>query len=281
MNNFTIGLKKFFTNKNVVTIILVLAALGLLYWGYTSTIKRETNPVSVPVATQNINPKTKISSEMITYKNLPASMLNENVIRSTGLLVDRYTNINVTVPSGSPFYTDWVVNGEDLPGMWIEQLDRDKELPFYFDVDSESTLGNAVMPKSYIDFYMRATDENGTIMFGRFMKDINVLVVHDGEGKDVFEDQNAISSPSKLGFAVSQDYYILLKKAEFLGVELVIVPRGSAVPTCAGECMYVTSSTLRDYIDAQTITVEEDVIAAETQPETQTEDSTQQNTNNG
>ena len=45
--------------------------------------------------------------------------------------------------------------------------------------------------------------------------------------------------------------------------------------------MYVTSSTLRDYIDAQTITVEEDVIAAETQPETQTEDSTQQNTNNG
>lgn len=267
MNNISIGLKKFFTNKNVVTIILVLVALGLLYWGYTSTIKRETNPVSVPVAAQSINPKTKITAEMVTYKNLPASMLTENTIRSTAFLLDRYTNINVTVPEGSPFYTDWVVDGDKIPGMWIEQLNRDKELPFYFTVDSESTLGNSVLPKSYIDFYMKATDENGTIMFGRFMKDINVLVVHNNEGKDVFEDQNAIESPSKIGFAVSQDYYILLKKAEFLDVELIIVPRGSVVPTCAGECMYVTSSTLRDYIDAQTITVEEDVIAAETNTE--------------
>ena len=261
MNNFSIGLKRFFTNKNVVTILLVLVALVLLYWGYTSTIKKETNPVSVPVAVSTINPKTRITAEMITYKNLPGSMLDEKVIRNSGFIVDKYTNINVTVPAGSPFYTDWIVAGDELPGMWIEQLDRDKELPYYYSVGSEDTLGNVILPNSYIDFYMKATDENGTIMFGRFMKDINIIVVHDGEGKDAFEDQMAINEASKLGFAVSQDFYILLKKAEFLGVELVIVPRGSAVPTCTGECMIVTSSTLRDYIDAQTITIEEDVIA--------------------
>ena len=269
MNNFAIGLKKFFTNKNVVTIILVLVALALLYWGYTSTIKKETNPVSVPVAVSKINPKTRITSEMVTYKNLPASMLDETVIRSSALIVDKYTNINTTVPAGSPFYTDWIIDGKDLPGMWIEQLDRDKELPYYYSVGSEDTLGNVILPNSYIDFYMKATDENGTIMFGRFMKDIKMLVVHDGSGQDAFQDQNAVSEASKLGFAVSQDYYILLKKAEFLGVELVIVPRGSAVPTCTGECMIVTSSTLRDYIDAQTITVEEDVIAETNPDETQ------------
>ena len=275
-----IGLKRFFTNKNVVTIILVLVALGLLYWGYTSTIKKETNPINVPVAAQTINPKTKITSEMVTYKTVAGSMVDASVIRSTNLIIGKYTNINSTVPQGSMFYYDWLIDEGKLPGQWIENLNRDKELPYYFSVSSESTLGNAVLPGSYIDFYMRATDENGTIMFGRFMKDINIIVVHDGSGKDVFEDQNAISSPSKIGFAVSQDYYILLKKAQYLNVELVIVPRGSAVPVCTGECMYVTSSTLRDYIDAQTITVEEDVIATENTenaennaqtPETQTD----------
>ena len=264
MNNFAIGLKKFFTNKNVVTILLVLVALGLLYWGYTSTIKKETNPISVPVAVSQINPKTRITSEMVTYKNVPGSMVDQNVIRSSGQIIDKYTNINTTVPQGSPFYTEWIVDGSKLPGIWIENLDREKELPYYYSVGSEDTLGNVVMPDSYIDFYMKATDENGTIMFGRFMKDIKIIVAHDGSGQDAFNDQNAISDTSKLGFAVSKDYYILLKKAEFLGVQLVIVPRGSAVPTCEGDCMVVTSSTLRDYIDAQTITVEEDVIAADT-----------------
>ena len=131
--------------------------------------------------------------------------------------------------------------------------------------DMESTFGNAVLPNSYIDFYMKAEDENGTIMFGRFMKDVKVLVVHDGSGQDVFADQEEIGEPAKIGFAVSQDYYTLLTKAEYLEVDLVLVPRGSEVPfNCDDGCVLVTSSALRDYIDAQTITVEEDIIAAET-----------------
>ncbi len=50
MNNFVIGFKKFITNKNVVTVLGVLVVLGVLFYGYTSSIKKETNPVSVPVA---------------------------------------------------------------------------------------------------------------------------------------------------------------------------------------------------------------------------------------
>ena len=126
MGNVSVGLRRFFTNKNVVTIILVLVALGLLYWGYTSTIKRETNPVSVPVASQDINPNTKITSELITYKSVPASMLGENVLRSYALILGKYTNINVTVPKGSVFYSNWLVEEDKIPGKWIEKLDREK-----------------------------------------------------------------------------------------------------------------------------------------------------------
>lgn len=84
MNNFVIGLKKFFTNKNVVTIILVLVILVALYIGYSSSIKKQTNPINLPVASKTINPETRITSEDITYKKVPGSMVDQNVIRTSG-----------------------------------------------------------------------------------------------------------------------------------------------------------------------------------------------------
>lgn len=278
MNNFVIGLKRFFTNKNVVTIILVLVILVALYFGYSGSIKQQTNPVNMPVAAQTISPKTKITSEMVAYKQIASSMIDENAIRMSNQIIDKYTNINVTIPEGSLFYNEWLVDEKNLAGNWIEQLDYEAgELGYYMNVSVESTLGNNVLPDTYIDIYMRATDENGTIMFGKLMKNVKVLVVHDGNGKNVFDNASNVGSPSKIGFAVNQDMYILLKKAAYLNIDLVIAPRGATVPT--EDYVIVTSATLRDYIDAQTITVEEDIIAEEipAEEETTTDENTQNN----
>jgi len=263
MNNFMIGLKRFITNKNVVTILLVIVILVVLYFGYSGSIKKQTNPVSMPVAAQTIRPGTKITSELLVYKQVPAGMIDESAIRNTVNILDMYTNVNVTIPAGSLFYEEWLVDESNLPGNWIEQLDYEKgELGYYMDVNVESTLGNNVLPNTYIDIYMRATDENGTSMFGKLMKNVKVLVVHDGSGNNVFDGDENVGTPSKIGFGVSQDYYILLKKAETLNdIELVLAPRGSTVPE--QDSIVVTSQTLRDYIDAQTITVEEDIITGE------------------
>lgn len=259
MNNFVMGFKKFITNKNVVTVIGVIVVLAILFWGYTSSIKKETNPLSIPVAAKKINATTQITSEDVTYTQVASRMVGEGVIRSSSQIVGKYTNINVTIPEGSMFYTDWVVDAEKIPGNWIEQLDYESgELGYYMDVNIENTLGNNVLPNTYIDIYMRANDENGTTMFGKLLKNIKVLVVHDGSGNDVFKDSSSIGSPSKIGFAVSQDLYVLLKKAEYLNIDLVLAPRGSTIPS--EDYIIVTSATLRDYIDAQTITVEEDVV---------------------
>lgn len=262
MNNFVIGLKRFFTNKNVVTIIVVIAILGILYWGYSSSIKKQTNPVNMPVAAKKINAQTKITKSDIVYKKIANGMISKNVIRSSVDIIGKYTNINVTIPEGSLFYNEWLVKTEDLPGNWIEQLDAEAgELGYYMSVNVASTLGNSVLPNTYIDLYMKAYDENGTVMFGRLLKNIKVLVVHDGSGNNIFKDSTKVGTPAKIGFAVNQDMYILLKKAEYLKIDLVLAPRGTTVPT--QDYIVVTSATLRDYIDAKTITVEEDVILGE------------------
>lgn len=262
MNNFIMGFKKFITNKNVVTVIGVIVVLGILFWGYTSSIKKETNPLRLPVAAKKINAKTQITNEDVAYTEVASRMVSEGVIRSSAQIIGKYTNINVTIPKGSLFYTDWIVEANEIPGNWIEQLDYEAgELGYYMDVNIENTLGNNVLPNTYIDIYMKANDENGTTMFGKLLKNIKVLVVHDGSGNDVFKDSASIGSPSKIGFAVSQDLYVMLKKAEYLNIDLVLAPRGSTVPS--EDYIIVTSATLRDYIDAQTITVEEDIIPDE------------------
>lgn len=276
MNNFMTGLKRFFTNKNVVTIILVLVVLVILYIGYSSSIKKQTNPVSVPVAAKEIAPGTQITEEDVTYKSIAGSMLSENTVRSSALVIGKYTKVNVTVPADSVFYSEWLADADEIPGNWIEQLDYEKgELGYYMSVDMNSTLGNSVLPDTYIDIYMKASDENGTPMFGKLLKNVKVLVVHDSNGQNVFKSTSETGDPAKIGFAVNQDMYTLLKKIEYLGdkIELVIAPRGSTVPS--EDYVIVTSATLRDYVDAQTITVEEDVIAEEV------EDTEQTTENNG
>ena len=65
MNSLTITLNRFLKNKNTVTIIGIIAVVGLLYWGYTSTLNNAVKPVSVPVAAETIQPRTKITSNNV------------------------------------------------------------------------------------------------------------------------------------------------------------------------------------------------------------------------
>ena len=66
MNNFMISLKRFFKNKNTVTIIGVILIILILFIGYRTQIKNQVKPVQVPVAAETIQPRTKITSDMIT-----------------------------------------------------------------------------------------------------------------------------------------------------------------------------------------------------------------------
>ncbi len=273
MNNFVIGLKRFFTNKNVVTILLVIVILAVLYYGYSSSIKKQTNPLNVPVAAKEIPPQTLITNEDIRINKIAGSMLSANTITNRVFVVGRYTKVNVTVPEGSVFYNEWLDDAENITGNWIEQLDYEAgELGYYMSVDIESTLGNSVLPGTYIDIYMKTTDPvTGRVMFGKLLKNVKVLVVHDGNGNNAFAGTDTVNEPAKIGFAVNPDMYILLHKIEYLyDVSLIIAPRGSKVPEdCEDNCTVVTSSTLRNMIDSRADTAAEDIITKKEVTETE------------
>ena len=68
MKNFILSLKRFFGNKNTITILCVILAVVVLWIFYNYRIKQQTNPVRVPVAKVEIQPRTLITDDMIEWK---------------------------------------------------------------------------------------------------------------------------------------------------------------------------------------------------------------------
>ena len=65
MNSTSIKVKKFLSNRNTVTIICAIIGIIVLYVGYTMRIQSAVEPVSIPYAKVTIQPRMKITEEMI------------------------------------------------------------------------------------------------------------------------------------------------------------------------------------------------------------------------
>ena len=116
MNNISVGFKKFFANKNTVTVVGVVLAIIVLYVGYNMRVKNAINPVSVPYALKTINPGTQITEDMIGTMEIPPAMLKGDAITKKSDVVDMYSAIDSVIPEGSIFYGRSVVSKEELPG---------------------------------------------------------------------------------------------------------------------------------------------------------------------
>ena len=255
MNNFMMSMKRFFSNKNVVTILGVVIVLGLLYWEYNSKITKAVNPVRVPVAASDLLPQQEITSSDLKWIDVPKVSKDDNALTNSSAIVGKYVGVNSMIPKGSMFYASSIVDKEDLPGSWLTLLDED-EIPFYFRVDLITTYSNSIEPDDYIDVWMKAEDEEGLVMFGKLIENIHVIAVKDSSGKDVFKSSNETGTPAFLYFGLESDYFTMLVKAPYIdGVDLVVIPHGGAVPKMGD--VEVTSDYLRDYIDANTLAIPE------------------------
>lgn len=279
MNNFMIAMKRFFQNKNTVTVVGVLLILLVLFIGYRYQINRAVSPVSgIPVAVETIQPRTLIESDMVETVQVAPVVLSKNVIRTKAAVVGKYTAVNTVVPAGSMFYQNTVVSKEDLPDAAFVELE-DGDIPYNFPVTMASTYGNSIYPGNYIDVYMKAFNENGELMVGKLIENVKVLAVKNSSGQNVFENSEETRTPAYMIFGLDYELNILLRKASYMSefsVELFPVPHGTAVKAGEGETA-VSSQTLKDFINANT--VPNDEITAQQEAEA-AKDSAADNTKN-
>ena len=263
MNNFSISLKKILTNKNTVTLIGVLAAIVILYWGYNMRIKKAVNPISVPYATQTLAPKTRITQDMVGSIQVPPSMLKGAVITDSKNIIGRYVSAETIIPEGSLFYEKNVVSQSDLPNSIIYNY-PDGWVLINMAVDTTNTYGNKIVPGNYIDIYMKAvrkmteeeikTTTQDKIMVGKLLENVKILGVIDAHGDNVFENLENVKTPSQLIFAAPEEIHILLRKSMYLrtyDVTLIPVPTAESLKENPGE-VAVANENLQTWINEVT-----------------------------
>ena len=265
MGNLTTGIRKFLQNKNTVTVVGVVLAIFVLYFAYTMRIKSSINPINVPYAVEQIPAGTQITEDMIGTRQVPPSMLEGDVITNMGEVVDKYSAADVVIPEGSLFYKRAVVEKEQLPANIILQYPKGYVL-YNLSVDVDSTYGNAIYPGNYIDIYLKAvykinendpnalTQDADKIMLGKLFSNVEVLAVKDSAGKAVFQNIDEELVPSMIVFALPEEYYILLKKAEFMrtyDTTLIPVPTNESLKDEPGD-LELKSDQLKQWINDNT-----------------------------
>lgn len=235
MNNLSASLKKFLGNKNTVTILGVLLCIVILVIGYNKTINSQIKLSQVPYALQTIQPKTLITSDMVGTMSVPQAFIKVGeYYKSAQEVVGKYSNYNTMIAQGSIFYKDLLTEQKYLPDSYMYNVPKGSTVINY-PVNMSTTYANSMMPEDYINIYFKAilpaaeSEENkDTIMFGKFLSNIEILAVKDSSGQHVFENTEEKRTPSYMLFAVKEEQHLLIRKALYLqnkySVELLLVP---------------------------------------------------------
>ena len=231
MGNIMLKLKRFLGNKNTVTVLCVLAGVAVLLVGYNYRVKQAVQPVNVPYALKRMEPKSKVEAENVGTIKVSGAFVEQtqDLVTSKQYIMSKewYVNYDTVIPEGGLFYKSQLVEKDKIPDTAFDDIDEGATI-FSLSVNSHSTYGNSIMPGNFIDLYLKATDDNGKVIFGKFIESIKVLSVRDSSGNDVFADSQTERSSGELLFAVKDNLFMLLSEASFVGgIEIVPVPRNA------------------------------------------------------
>ena len=174
MGNLSFKLKKFLQNKNTVTIIGTVLIVAILYIGYNYRIKQVTTPVKVPVAKIDIQPRTKITEDMIEYVEALPAMVNSSTIKDVKYIVGKWSNYNTMIPKGSLFYNKTIVSSDELPDSAFVNIPSGYTA-YNLPVTTKTTYGNSIFPNNYIDIYLKVLDADGKPTVGKLIENVKSI----------------------------------------------------------------------------------------------------------
>ena len=248
------NITKVLKNKNTLTILIVFAGIIGLYVVYNWKVNQATQLVQIPYAKKEINSRTQITSDMVSYMQVPKSVLSNasNIVSSGYQVVGKYVNYGCTIPQYSLFYQENILSNSATPESEFANL-PDGYTVYQLDVDFDSTYGNSIYPGNYIDLYIKMNETNrDSIIFGRLIKGIKVMAVYDGNGQDVFESTSEARSPRYMWFAVPNDLYELLRKATFANATILPIPRNASYSQ-EERTPEIDSTYIQNYILAKSV----------------------------
>ena len=269
MGKLKTNIKRFFSNPNTLTFLLMIVLIVVIYVIYSYMITAAVKPSSLPYAKELIKEKTEITDEMIGKVNISGTFISndgDNLVQNKNKIKGKYVNKGYTITQNSFFYDEALTTETVSEETWLTHI-PDGYTIYKLPVSFHLTYGNSIMPGNYIDIYLLAgidfvgkdnvTDESEQkLVYAQFVKSIQVLAVVDEKGLDVFmnTDEEKEPSPKYLYFSVPNEIYELLYKANMLGAKFIPVPRNAGYSENPEETE-ITNATLQAIIENSSVAI--------------------------
>lgn len=235
VENIKVNLKRFISNPNTLTFLLVIALIIVVYFVYNSLVNRAVSPVTLSYCTKLLSEETEITGDVVSTVKLSGTFVTssgEELVQNRGQILNKFVALGYQIPQNSFFYRSAITDEANTNKRVTDDI-PDGYTTFELKVDFHKTYGCSIMPGNYIDLYFKAkTDKDDKIIYDLFIKSIRVEAVLDKEGNNVFthtkEDEEP--KPELLVFAVPNDYKELLETASLItsnSIELIPVPRNA------------------------------------------------------
>lgn len=249
------SLMRFVGNKNVVTILGIATCIAILVVGYTYRVNNSVSTQSVPFAKKTLEGRSIISDGDVGNVRITSSYVSSagNIITEATEVYGKAVAYYTTIPAGSLFYTSQVMDADEIPNAAFNDIGEGNTI-YSLAVDETTTYANSIRAGDYIDLYMATKDPatEDMIVFGSFIESIRVLAVKDKMGNNILKNSLKNGTPAELLFAVDDEYYLLLKDAEYLEIELVPVLHNAAyTQNATADSTRVSSEYLRAIITSQ------------------------------
>ena len=257
MKSTVTRLQRFISNKNTVTIICIIAGMAVLYFGYNYRVNSSINPIEVPYAKVKMGPRHVITEADIAIMKVNSDVVSKakNMVTSPSEIVGKEVVYGNTIEAGSFIYQEDITLAELSPDYVLNDIE-DGYTAFSMTVSIGDTYGKNVITKgNYIDLWFSGTDDStGKIMYTNLVERIQVLDVRDEKGVSL-SNPSSTGTPAELLFAVPDELYSLLVKADFIG-KLVPIPRNHNYTANPGEKQEV-SEYVKSYILQHAATIPE------------------------
>ena len=96
----------------IIGIVLLILMNCLLF---KIVLDKKLDLVEVPIAKQQIEPRTQIKTDMIELIEVPRVLLNEDCVLEKKEALNKYTEIEGIIPKGSLLYKSMLFDESELP----------------------------------------------------------------------------------------------------------------------------------------------------------------------
>ena len=192
--------------------LLLLILINIL--AFNVCLNKKLDLVEVPVASVQIEPRTKIEETMIKMIEVPRALLNEDCVLDKKDAIHKYTEIEGIIPEGSLLYKSMLFDEEELPDYPALKL-KEKQNVFTLPTDLVKSSGNSFTNNQMVDIYVTITPKKENPITERLLTSVRILNVIDRKGIDMKDSE--LNIPSVINLAIHEEYISLLKKASEMG----------------------------------------------------------------